>query len=85
MDFKNESLDNLRSRIMRHSEFYYSTNGFTMEVFGMKVYQDNLNHYSNLGDFVRSSLVNLFISNSEYLKKFLYLERRIDNIKKLGI
>ena len=89
MDFKNESLDNLRSRIMNHSKFYYSTNGFTMEVFGMKVSRNspnrNLNYEDVFSDLIKTSLINSFISNSEYLKKFLSLERRIENIKKLGI
>lgn len=75
MDFKNESLDNLRSRIMNHSKFYYSTNGFTMEVFGMKVSRNspnrNLNYEDVFSDLIKTSLINSFISNSEYLKKIL--------------
>lgn len=81
MDIERYSLDNLRGRIMVYSKFYYSDGFYIMEVFDMKIYYRS----EPVGYSIKIHLINSFISNSEYLKKFLYLERRIDNIKKLGI
>lgn len=72
-----------------YSKFYYSDGFYTMEVFDMKIYyrskpiNHNLNYEVEVGYSIKTHLINSFISNSEYLKKFLYLERRMDNIKKI--
>lgn len=96
MDLDQYSLDDLKSRIVDHSKFYYSDGFYIMETFGMKSCAvgkellpgggiHNFDYEIELGYSVKMHLINSFISNSEYLEKFLYLERRIDNIKKLGI
>lgn len=90
MDFDHHSVDNLKGRIMKYSKFYYSDGFHIMETFGMKTcceYRARLDSNGQvlISNDIKEHLMNSFISNSEYLKKFLYLEKRIDNIKKLGI
>lgn len=78
-----------RDRIRSHVKFHYGDGEYTMEIMGIKIslkmeYRDPL-AYQDQKEYFDNVLIDKFINNPEYLKRFLALENRLKNLKKLGI
>lgn len=78
-----------RGRIRSYAKFDYSEGEYTMDIMGIKVslkmeYRDPL-AYQDQKEYFDNVLIDKFINNPEYLKRFIVLENRLKNLKKLGI